>query len=227
MKRLTLDTIIAMIAMFVLAALVARAAEAPAATTQPESAQYEADLNKRAEGVLKELKLDDPAKAERVKQSVIAQYRGIRDIDDKSVAGIAKDDKAALAKAKDDAAAAKKPLHDEFLKKLSADLTPEQVEMVKDKMTYNVVKVTYDAYCDELPQLTDAQKTYILGQLKDARETAMDQGSSNAKHAVFGKAKGRINNYLAKEGYDMKKAEAEWRERIKKRNASATKQAAD
>ena len=48
----------------------------------------------------------------------------------------------------------------------------------------------------------------------------MDQGSSKAKHAVFGKYKGRINNYLAKQGYDMKQAENQWRQRIKARSAA-------
>jgi hypothetical protein len=222
--RLIFAFIVAMIAMFALAALVARAAEAPA--SESDAAQYEADLNKRADGVLAELKLDDAEKAARVKQAVIAQYRGIKDIDDKSVAGVAKDDKERLKKAKDDAATAKKPLHDQFLATLSKDLTPEQVEIVKDKMTYNVVKVTYNGFQDMLPDLTSAQKAYILDQLKQAREIAMDQGSSKEKHEVFGKYKGRINGYLSKEGYDLKKASKDWAERVKARKASTTTQAA-
>jgi len=156
-----------------------------------------------------------------VKQIVIEQYRGIKKIDDEALAAAPKDDKAAAAKAKEDAAAAKKPLHHAFLAKLSAELTPEQVEVVKDKMTYNVVKVTYDGFQDMLPDLTDAQKSYILAQLKEAREIAMDQGSSKEKHAVFGKYKGRINNYLSKEGYDLKQASKDWAERRKSRDAQA------
>ena len=46
-------------------------------------------------------------------------------------------------------------------------------------------------------------KTWLV----EARELAMDGGSSNEKHAVFGKYKGRINNYLSKAGYDLKKGE--------------------
>ena len=190
-----------------------------------EDPAYTADLNKRGDGVLEALKLADADKAARVKQIVMDQYRGIKKIDDETVAAAPKDDKAAVAKAKDDAAAAKKPLHDAFLAKLSAELMPEQVEVVKDKMTYNVVKVTYDGFLDMLPNLNDAQKGYILAQLKEAREIAMDQGSSKEKHAVFGKYKGRINNYLAKEGYDLKQANKDWAERRKAREARA-KQAA-
>ena len=195
------------------------------ATVQEDPA-YSADLEKRGDGVLRELNLADANKAERVKRIVMDQYRAIRKIDEETLAAAPKDDKAAVAKAKEDAAAAKKPLHDAFLAKLSAELSPEQVEIVKDKMTYNVVKVTYDGFCDMLPQLTDAQKAHILAQLKEAREIAMDQGSSKEKHAVFGKYKGRINNYLSKEGYDLKQASKDWAERRKTRDAQAKQAAA-
>jgi hypothetical protein len=197
---------------------IASAADAP---TAEQEAAYAADLSKRGDGVLEALDLPDAEKAARVKQIVIDQYRGIKKIDDEALAAAPKDDKAAVAKAKEDAAAAKKPLHDAFLAKLSTELTPEQVETVKDKMTYNVVKVTYDGFQDMIPTLTDAQKGYILAQLKEAREIAMDQGSSKEKHAVFGKYKGRINNYLSKEGYDLKQATKDWAERRKARDAQA------
>ena len=214
--------------LFALALALLIPAVAPAAdeAANPQDAAYLADLEKRGEGVLSALKLADADKAARVKQAVIDQYRAIKRVDEESLANIPKDDKAAAAKAKEHAAAAKKPLHDAFLAKLSADLTPEQVETVKDKMTYNVVRVTYDGFCDMLPELTDAQKAHILAQLKEAREIAMDQGSSNEKHAVFGKYKGRINNYLSKEGYDLKQASKDWAERRKAREAGARQTAA-
>src|SRR5688572_32629292 len=110
----------------------ANAAEAPA--TVQEDPAYTADLEKRGDGVLKELNLSDADKAARVKQIVMNQYRAIKKIDDGTVGVVSKDDKAAVAKAKEDAAFAKKPLHDEFLAKLSAELSPEQVETVKDKI---------------------------------------------------------------------------------------------
>ena len=102
-----------------------------------------------------------------------------------------------------------KQLHNEFIVKLSEDLTPSQIEMVKDKMTYNKVKVTFDSYCHNLPNLTEAQKDKVLGFLKQAREEAMDAGSSDEKSKIFRQYKGRINNYLLKEGYDTKQADKE------------------
>jgi hypothetical protein len=75
---------------------------------------------------------------------------------------------------------------------------------VKDKMTYGKVKVTYDAYCKQNPTLTDEEKAHVLALLKEARELAMDGGSAEEKTAIFGKYKGKINNYLAARGHNKK-----------------------
>ena len=204
------------------------ATHAGAQTTQPDAAvaaadadaAYTADITKRADDVIEFAGIDD-AKAPAVRATLINHYRSLRKIHDARDAKLkAASDDAAKTQIKSEADASLKKLHEEFVTKLSSELPGEQVEKVKDKLTYNVVNVTYNAYCDELPQLTDPQKAYILAQLKEAREIAMDQGSSKDKHAVFGKYKGRINNYLAREGYDLKKAEKEWAQRRKAREAS-------
>jgi hypothetical protein len=204
----------------VVLALLATHAGAQTTPSDPDAA-YTADITQRADDVIKFAGIDD-AKAPAVRALLINQYRSLRTIHDARDAKLkgASDDATKTA-IKSDADTSLKKLHDEFLAKLASELPAEQVEKVKDKLTYNVVNVTYNAYCDELPQLTDSQKTYILAQLKEAREIAMDQGSSKDKHAVFGKYKGRINNYLAREGYDLKKAEKEWAQRRKAREASA------
>jgi hypothetical protein len=88
-------------------------------------------------------------------------------------------------------------------------------------MTYGVLQVTYKAYQDMLPGLTSEQKKQILAWLTEARELAMDAESSEKKHAVFGKYKGRINNYLSAAGIDMKKAEADWQQRLRERKEKA------
>jgi hypothetical protein len=100
-------------------------------------------------------------------------------------------------------------LHRRFVARLSVELTPEQVVKVKDGLTYNVVSITYDRYLELLPTLNDAQRREILANLIEAREYAMDAGSSEEKHAIFGKFKGRINNYLSEQGFDLKAAEKE------------------
>lgn len=109
-------------------------------------------------------------------------------------------------------------LHASFLGAMSDRLDAVGVEAVKDAMTYRVMPITYAAYLDMLPGLTEAQRVRIMEWLREARELAMDEGSSNAKHAVFGKYKGRINNYLSAQGYDLKKETEAWQQRIKERN---------
>ena len=79
--------------------------------------------------------------------------------------------------------------------------------LVKDGHTYGVLPLTFRVYQQMLPQLTSEQKTKILALLKEAREQAMDAGTSKEKHAWFGKYKGKINTYLSAEGYNMKLAE--------------------
>lgn len=108
-------------------------------------------------------------------------------------------------------------LHGQYLARLGAVLSPQQVDQVKDGMTYNVLNLTYGAYQEELPALTAPQKERILADLTEAREHAMDAESSEKKHAWFGKYKGRINNYLSAQGYDMKKAGIEWAQRMKEK----------
>lgn len=111
-------------------------------------------------------------------------------------------------------------LHDSFLGSLAPHLDAAGIDAVKDAMTYRVMPITYAAYLDMLPGLTEAQRVRIMDWLKEARELAMDEGSSNAKHAVFGKYKGRINNYLSAQGYDLKKETEAWQQRIKQRNST-------
>lgn len=205
------------------------AGAAPAAESAEVEARYTQLLNKRGDETLAALKLDDPAKAERVKQLVMDQYRALRaqhDARDAKLEGIPEDEKERVARIHADTDAAIKPLHDAFVEKLSAELTPAQVETVKDRMTMNKVNVDFNAFCDMLPDLTDAQKDHILAQLKEAREIAMDKGSAEEKHAVFGKYRGRINNYLAKQGYDLKQASKDWAARRKARDARAKQDAA-
>lgn len=104
--------------------------------------------------------------------------------------------------------------------RLGMYLTDEQVVQVKDGITMGVVKVTYDATLDMIPTLTDEEKQQILLWLVEARELALDAESSKKKHDVFGKYKGRINNYLAGRGYDLVKEREAWYERIKKRGGT-------
>ena len=193
---------------------------AGAQTTQ--DAEYVAAVTARAQKHVDALKLDDPDEARRIRDFIVAHYQALRashELRDQMINQLK--DIPDIAKLKAAQEQSLKALHQYFLSGLSMQLTPEQVETIKDEMTYNKVRVDSAAFNDMLPNLTDEQKAYILAQLKEAREIAMDQGSSKEKHEVFGKYRGRINNYLAKQGYDLKQASKDWAERRKAREASS------
>ncbi|MCW1735049.1 DUF3826 domain-containing protein [Anaerorudis cellulosivorans] len=105
--------------------------------------------------------------------------------------------------------------HFAFPANLSLFLTCEQIDMVKDGMTYGVLRVTYDAFLDMIPSLTEEEKKQIYAWLLEAREYAIDGESSSKKHEIFGKYKGRINNYLSKRGYNLTQERIEWEKRNK------------
>lgn len=112
---------------------------------------------------------------------------------------------AALAKI-DGVYASLQPPHKKFISDLAAVLSPDQIEAVKDTLTINKVKITFNAYGEIFPGLTDGQKTFILKNLKTAREEAMDAGAMTEKSAFFKKYKIRIETYLTAQGYDVKQA---------------------
>ncbi len=114
-------------------------------------------------------------------------------------------------------------LHRTFTIKISKKLKVEQIEKLKDGMTYHVLPKTWAAYLDMLQNLTQAQKDQMYKWLVEARELAMDEGTSDAKHAVFGKYKGKINNYLSAQGYDMKKEGNDWAVRTKEKQRKTNK----
>lgn len=161
-------------------------------------AKYNAAIEKRADEILKVLALDDSATAARVRDIIIAQYRALNawHSEHDSALKEARSDTNVVAQIR----SSLKVLHDDFISKLAENLSPEQVEKVKDKMTYGKVQFTFGGYVAQYPNLTEENKQEILRMLKQAREEAMDGGSAEEKTAIFQKYKGKINNYLSKQG---------------------------
>ncbi len=171
-------------------------------------ANYNQAIELRTDDILKLLPLTDAAKRGRVHDVIVTQYHQLKawhSANDAKLKSVGKDTNAVA-----EIRATLKTIHNDYLAKLSAELTPAQVDIVKDKMVYNKVQVTYNAYCSIIPVLTDVQKAHILAVLQEAREEAMDGGSVNEKSAIFKKYKGRIANYLAKEGINETQFRKAW-----------------
>lgn len=178
---------------------------------QEIEAAYTRTIEKRTADILAALDLKDPARSAQAHRLLVARYRALRDWHDANDAKLKQANPEEATQIK----SSLKASHGKFLADLSEVLTPAQVERVKNQMTYNKVKVTYDAYCEIVPNLTDVQKKRMLELLHEAREEAMDGGSAEEKSAVFNKFKGKINNYLTAEGHDLKQAYKDWGERRK------------
>src|ERR1017187_19026 len=183
----------------------------PAATEAEKEAFYATTIENRVVDTLKTLNLADPTNSNALHDALVAQYHELRVRDAAIDTRLKVDGKEVNYENRAaQLAVQSKPLHDQFLTKLAASLTPEQVEQVKDLMTYNKVKVTYDAYCAMVSGLTDAEKAKILELLKAAGEGAMDGGNAPEKPAIFQKYKDQINSYLDAQGHDIAKAFKDW-----------------
>lgn len=198
------------------------------ADTTDSEAAYTQDITKRADKIVAPLEIADDAAKTRVRDLIANQYRSLREIHGVRDAKIGEVKHAsatdatvaeAWVKTARDAANLKlADVHRRFVARLAVELTPEQVDKVKDGMTYGVVQITHRRYLELFPNLKDEQKREVLANLVEAREAAMDAGSSEEKHAIFGKYKGRINNYLSAAGYDMKRAEKNLAEKQKEKS---------
>ncbi len=104
--------------------------------------------------------------------------------------------------------------HFELSSALALYLTNDQIDAVKDGMTFGRLKRDYQATQDMIPTLTDFEKQQILIWLKEAREYAIDAADSKGKHFWFDKYRGRTNNWLSSRGYDLKKERDAWMKRI-------------
>ncbi len=191
--------------------------------------KYVESIVNRSQKIVDKLGLTDAKVAEDVCNVIANRYFELNDIyeirdakvkavKESGLTGDAKNEALKAAENEKDAALYRS--HFAFPASLSLFLNEEQIEAVKDGMTYGVVKVTYEATLDMIPSLKEEEKVQIYAWLVEAREFAMDAENSNKKHAAFGKSKGRINNYLAKRGYNLTKEREEWAKRVKARGGT-------
>lgn len=171
--------------------------------TEGQDPQYVETIKGRAQKIVDGLNLGDVNKAENVRNIIANRYFLLNDIH-------AKYDK----KTQEDALYAELYKHHfELASALALYLNEEQIDAVKDGMTYGRLKRDYNAQLEMIPSLTDEEKAQILVWLKEAREYAIDAADSKGKHFWFDKYRGRTNNWLSARGYDLKKERDAWMKR--------------
>jgi hypothetical protein len=152
----------------------------------PPSGASEAALDKRVAALVAALDLKAPA-TERVSAVIAADLRAVRDAHN---AGLQLDP----------------PVHARFITGLQADLTPEQIETVKDRLTINKLPITFKVYHQIIPNLKPQDDAKILAWLKEAREQSLDEKNVDEMTPIFKKYKTEIQHYLESQGYDWDKS---------------------
>lgn len=178
-----------------------------------DEAAYLQTITLRANKIVQALSVTDSTLFYQVQNMVANQYAAIKNVHD-NFNKKAKEETANATSIEAERMAALKVQHNLFIASLSSVLSVQQIDVIKDGMTYGVLPKTFKGYEEMILTLTPAQKNQIYAYLIEAREFAMDAESSEKKHAWFRKFKDKINNYLSAEGYDMKKEGIAWKERI-------------
>lgn len=190
----------------------------------PEEA-YTRVITGRADKIVDAMTFSNDALKIEVRDLIVEHYRFLNDAEEQRNADVTKirgeyaenkelrDAKIDLRKAEQELAI--RDHHFAFNSRLNTLLPREQVAQVKDGLTYGVLNNTYNGFVDMIPDLSNEEKLQILTWLTEAREHAIDGGSSREKHGWFGKYKGKINNYLSGRGYDLNKLSKEWQERLR------------
>lgn len=194
--------------------------------TKGRDTKYVETIVARSKKIVDKLGIKDTSTARNVTNIIANKYFKLNDIYAKRDTGVAvlkrskldnESKNRAIEAVQNEKEAALYRSHFAFAADLSLYLNDNQIEAVKDGMTFGVVKVTYDATLDMIPSLKSDEKAQILAWLKEAREYAVDAENSDKKHAAFGKYKGRINNYLSQRGYNLVAEREAWYARIKER----------
>ena len=168
-----------------------------------QDSAYVETIKQRAQKIVDGLGLTDAQKVEDVRNIIANRYFLLNDIHSK------------YDKNQQDARDAELYKHHfELASALALYLTEEQIDAVKDGMTFGRLKRDYKAQLEMIPSLTDEEKAQILIWLREAREYAMDAADSKGKHFWFDKYRGRTNNWLSARGYDLKKERENWMKRI-------------
>lgn len=181
--------------------------------TEGQDPQYVETIKGRAQKIVDGLQLTDAQKAENVRNIIANRYFLLNDIH-------AKYDK----KTQEDALYAELYKHHfELASALALYLNEEQIDAVKDGMTYGRLKRDYNAQLEMIPTLKEEEKAQILVWLREAREYAIDAADSKGKHFWFDKYRGRTNNWLSSRGYDLKREREAWQKRIDEQKAKEKK----
>ena len=97
----------------------------------------------------------------------------------------------------DDVYATLKPAYQAFVERLGTELTPEQIDTIKETWSRSPgAKRTYNAYLETVSDLTEDQKKVIFERMQRAREDAMLTDADKEIVNIFKRHKVKVETYI-------------------------------
>ncbi|MCR5361516.1 MAG: DUF3826 domain-containing protein [Bacteroidales bacterium] len=189
--------------------------------------RWAAGLKEKAQRWSDSLHLDDPAKTERVRNTIYTHLKAVTawhnaHIDD-CPAGInprtgeklREIDRQIIADA-----AQPRSIHETLMTGLRNELTEEQVNLVLDQYTVGKVDFTMRAYREIVPNITPTEDSVCYHYLCEAREMAIDYRAMKEISEIFGIYKDKCEQYFNTHGRNWREM---YRDYFKRRQAEKEK----
>lgn len=192
------------------------------------------EIDLKAQKYVDSLKLNDPAKTARVKAVIVKHMKAVRDWHNDHhfttvPAGLNPLNGQMLTDVEREViadGAMPKKVHDDLMSGLRKDLSEEQVEMILDFYTIGKVAFTMKGFKAIVPNMTETEETFIIKQLKLAREQAVDYKRMKAISAIFEIYKTNCERYLNENGRNWRQMYKVLTDKIKaEKAAKAAKEA--
>ena len=185
---------------------------APAASPALDDAMRN-KIEQKAGRIVESLKLDDPDKAAKVKAiagdwlGVMLNWHKEHDAElarlwaewNKARSVVPKDEfpGEVIAHQIDDVYASLRPAYEDYIKRLSAELSEEQVDAIKENWSRSPgMTRTYNAYVEIVPDLAANDKEVIKARMLMAREAAMLTDSDKEIVAIYKRHKVKVEQYV-------------------------------
>lgn len=211
MKQNPIATLCALLLLVCGSARLVSAAEEKSMAVRDEATQKRIDG--KADRLLRAINVEDPQKAERVRQVLGDWFVTMWDWHaqhDAELADLWKQWNAARAVVPKDEFPGEViatqieavyqslvPAYEAFMKKLSAELTEEQIDTLKETWSRNPgMKRTYNAFLEIVPDLTEEQKQVIYDRMLRAREAAMLTDSDKEIVNIYKRHKVKAEQYV-------------------------------
>ncbi|HEX3167900.1 MAG TPA: DUF3826 domain-containing protein [Chitinophagaceae bacterium] len=165
-------------------------------------------LENKASEWVSSLKLNDDAKAQRVKAAIAIHLTAVKEWHNSHLFTMTPDginpatgnklsemDRQIII-----CSTKPKSIHDNLMTVLKTELDSVQVEAILDKYTIGKVAFTLQGYKAIVPDLTPKEETEILKNLKQAREQAIDYKNVKEISAIFEIYKTKCEQYLNNNG---------------------------